>query len=181
MPYDQFMIDLRTPAFTDAPVENAMGTGRFPLGTGSYTITAGSLITRGTGFRGSYRIAAFDLSDGTELAPASIAIGDTVTTDLSPLGDVDRFTLAGTQGDSLNLMFQGLAAPSSGGFQAAVLDSAGTILFGLGSGTSTAALSDHQTGYHHLPYTGTFIVWVATGNNGSHASEQGGYRIALVP
>jgi len=77
------------------------------LGTGWYTV-----IVRGGGGgfdeRGAYRFTVLPFDTGPEHVSASLSAGDSVTTEpIDQPGDWDEFTLTGTPGQRLSVLFDG--------------------------------------------------------------------------
>ncbi len=155
--------------------------GRVLLPPGTYTlrVDASQYADRSI-LRGAYRIWLYSFSYAPELARDTFAIGDTVSGEaIDPPGDLDVFHFHGVRGQHVNIAFQGLAAPSGGGFQAFITGPTGySIVF---SGTSAAALGDHQTLRVDLPATGWYEIDVSGAGWAGVLAERGPYRLAVEP
>lgn len=60
---------------------------------------------------GSYRLAVTAADTAVENAPASLAVGDTVTASLENAADVDRFTISGTPGSRARIEMEHAGGP----------------------------------------------------------------------
>jgi len=169
---------------TSFQVGTPVATGRLPVAPGKYIVrvgTSGDAYDRST-FRGAYRLWFYRFSYGPEAVPDTFAIGDTVSGEaIDPPGDIDVFHFHGVRGQHVNIALQGMAAPSAGGFQAFITGPTGySIVF---SGTSAAALGDHQTLRVDLPATGWYEIDVSgAGFAGAGVrTERGPYRFIVEP
>jgi len=159
-------------------------TGRMRVAPGKYIVrvgTSGDAYDRST-LRGPYRLWFYRFGFGPEAVSDTFAVGDTVSGEaIEPWGDDDQFHFYGLKGQHINIMAQGLAAPSSGAFQFFVTPPPGSPGYGvfLTSGTAASALEEHQTARIDLPSTGWYTVDV-TGAGGTF-SERGPYRFAVLP
>ncbi len=154
-------------------------TGRMRVAPGKYIVrvgTSGDAYDRST-LRGPYRLWFYRFSFGPEVVRDTFAIGDTVSGEaIDPPGDIDEFHFHGFKGQHVNIALQGLAAPG-GGFQAFITGPTGySIVF---SGTSAAALGDHQTLRVDLPATGWYEIDVSGAGWSDALSERGPYRFAV--
>ena len=132
--------------------------------------------------RGPYRLWFYRFSLGPEAVSDTFAVGDTVAGEtIEPWGDLDRFHFFGMKGQHVDIMAQGLAPSSGGGFQFFIIPPIGVPGYGafVTSGTAAGALEDHQTARLDLPGTGWYTVDVS-GATGTFA-ERGPYRFAVVP
>ncbi len=126
---------------------------------------------------GAYVFHVFSISLAPEIAGATLALGDTVSETIYPVGDIDEFTYSGTQGQTVGVYLEGEATSSFGGYglsaqlidpsNGAVLTS--TAVFGVVATDSPAAT---------LPRTGAYTVRVQTGQDNQGF---GPYRIAVHP
>jgi len=157
-------------------------TGRIRLTPGKYLvrIDATDYYQDRPILRGPYRLWFYRFSFGPEMVRDTFAIGDTVSGEaIDPPGDIDQFQFHGLKGQHVNIALQGLAAPSGGGFQAFITGPTGySIVF---SGTSAAALGDHQTLRVDLPATGWYEVDVSGAGWSDELAERGPYRFAVEP
>jgi len=157
-------------------------TGRMQVAPGRYIVrvgTSGDAYDRST-LRGPYRLWFYRFGYGPEAVPDTFAIGDTISAEtIDPPGDIDVFHFRGVRGQHVNIALQGLAAPSAGGFQAFITGPTGySIVF---SGTSAAALGDHQTLRIDLPATGWYEIDVSGAGWAGVRAERGAYRLAVEP
>jgi len=158
--------------------------GRLQLGPGTYIVRAdGNPYGDPSFVQGRYRLWFYRFGYGPEVAADTFMIGDTVSSEsVEPWGDDDQFHFYGVKGQHVNLMLQGLAAPTNGWFQAMVTPPPGTTvnpyLF-LNSGTAAGALEDHQTTRVELPGTGWY-TFELNGGGGSDV-ERGPYRFTVLP
>jgi hypothetical protein len=157
-------------------------TGRMQVAPGRYIVrvgTSGDVYDRST-LRGPYRLWFYRFGYGPEAVSDTFAIGDTISAEtIDPPGDIDVFHFRGVRGQHVNIALQGLAAPSGGGFQAFITGPTGySIVF---SGTSAAALGDHQTLRVDLPATGWYEIDVSGAGWAGVRAERGAYRLAVEP
>ena len=157
-------------------------TGRIRLTPGKYLVRvdATDYYQDRPILRGPYRLWFYRFSFGPEMVRDTFAIGDTVSGEaIDPPGDIDQFHFHGLKGQHVNIALQGLAAPSGGGFQAFITGPTGySIVF---SGTSAAALGDHQTLRVDLPATGWYEIDVSGAGWADELAERGPYRFAVEP
>jgi hypothetical protein len=85
-------------------------TGRFALPRdGEFMVRVvgsqqGGAGTPPTGYLGGYAFQVFPIDPGPEIAPSTVAVGDTVAVEvLHPMGDVDEFEFDGVAGDSITI------------------------------------------------------------------------------
>jgi hypothetical protein len=158
--------------------------GRLLLGPGTNILRAdGNPYGDPSFVQGRYRLWFYRFGYGPEVAADTFMIGDTVSSEsVEPWGDDDQFHFYGVKGQHVNLMLQGLAAPTNGWFQAMVTPPPGATvnpyLF-LNSGTAAGALEDHQTTRVELPGTGWY-TFELNGGGGSDV-ERGPYRFTVLP
>ena len=159
-------------------------TGRMHLGPGRYIVRVGSsgdIYDRST-LHGPYRLWFYRFGFGTETVSDTFAVGDTVSGEsLEPWGDQDEFHFFGLRNQHVNIMVQGLGAPSGGYFQFEVVPPPGAAGYAafLTTPTATGALGDVQTTRLDLPATGWYTVFV----NGYYDAidERGPYRFTVLP
>jgi len=163
--------------------------GRMRLGPGKYLVRAdgnqyGNEYADRATLRGAYRLWFYRLGFGPEIAADTFAIGDTVSGEsIEPWGDRDVFHFYGLWNQHINIMVQGLSAPSAanGVFEFFVIPPPGAPGYGafINTTPATAALEDHQTTRLDLPATGWYTVQV-DGLNGGF-DERGPYRFTVLP
>jgi hypothetical protein len=170
-----------TTASTSQAVTRA-ATGRVRLAPGKYVVrvsTSDYYLDRPL-LRGPYRLWFYRFGFGPEAVPDTFAIGDTISGEaIDPPGDIDVFHFHGVRGQHVNIAFQGLAAPSAGGFEALVSGPGGYLI--VFSPTSAAALGDHETLRFDLPATAWYEVSVSGAGRGGVLAERGAYRLAVEP
>lgn len=158
-------------------------TGRLILAPGHYTVRADPTrsVDRAL-MTGSYRLWLYRFSLGPEGVPDTVAVGDTITEPLEPLGDVDIYHFFGTRRQHVNLALQGMESAGTGTFAAAVVPPGGAPFVSVGSPTSSGSLSEHQTNRVDLPVTGWYRLVVDHGSSpGPGLADHGLYRVALEP
>ena len=157
-------------------------TGRLRVAPGKYIVRVGSSgdpYDRST-VRGLYRLWFYRFGFGPEAVSDTFAVGDTVAGEaIEPWGDADRFHFYGVRGQHINLMAQGLSAPSTGGFQFIMSPPPGLPGYEvyLGAETASGALTDNQTTRIDLPSSGWYTIGVS-GTTGQF-SERGPYRFVV--
>lgn len=159
----------------------AGASGVFDLPAGEYRLRIAATAARVQSFHGSYRIHLYESRATPELAPSLVAIGDTVTETLDPLGDVDTFIFEGTRGTYLDVLFQGLGTESGGGYALGVAPEGRLGTLGqTSSATWSPSLGERRTGRFTLPETGRYEIRIGAMNVGRIPMERGPYRFALV-
>ena len=159
-----------------------VASGRIRLASGKYLIRvdATDYYQDQSVLRGQYRLWLYRFGFGPEAVRDTFAIGDTVSGEsIEPWGDEDKFYFYGVRNQHINIMAQGLAAPSDGGFLFFVTPP-GANAYGvlISSGTAAGALEDHQSARMDLPATGWYTVDVS---GGSGMSSRGPYRFTVLP
>ena len=157
-----------------------VASGRLHLAPGDYIVQIDIPRYQLRAVYGPYRLWFYRFSFGPEMVRDTFAIGDTASSEaIDPPGDIDQFHFHGLKGQHVNIALQGLAAPSGGGFQAFITGPTGySIVF---SGTSAAALGDHQTLRVDLPATGWYEIDVSGAGWADELAERGPYRFAVEP
>jgi uncharacterized protein YjdB len=150
-------------------------TGRLRLeSTGTYTVRVKGVGTD----RGPYRFQVFRIDRRPELVPAAIAIGQIVDGEqISPYGDIDEFTFAGTYGREVNVFFQGTSGTNDD-FVLSLVSPTGSVVATRGSPGYATTLTGYNTGRFTLTENGTYTVQVR-GN--SSIDDRGTYRFQVFP
>lgn len=162
-----------------APTEGR-GSGVAALAPGAYRLVVAGAKSDGRGFAGAYSLRLHRLAGtGPESIAASMAIGDTVTEALSPLGDVDVFTFQAKRGDHLHLHLQRLAG-SGGMFQAVVRGSSNGQIIGRVDSWSDQGTLENRSPRLTIPERGDYTITVSPVNAGVDVADQGPYRLALL-
>jgi hypothetical protein len=132
---------------------------------------------------GGYEVWLYRFRFGPEVAPDTIAIGDTISAEaVDPPGDVDEFWFSGKRGDHINLALEGQAVPTTGGFGALLYgtDPPGPPLAIVYSPTQPDSLGVHESGRIDLPGDGLYHITVSGGSFPAQLFETGSYRFALT-
>lgn len=180
------LIDSTTGQVITAP----SGAGATRTSSGTLSLAPGRYIVRVDAsvdldfstVRGPYRLWFYRFGFGPEAAPDTFAIGDTVSGEaVEPWGDTDAFHFYGVRGQHVNIALQGLADPG-GRFRAWITgppNGPEHMFASLESGTSDAALHDHQTRRMDLSATGWYHVTVGGPEGMGSIASRGTYRFAV--
>jgi hypothetical protein len=180
------LIDATTGQVITAP----SGPGGTRTSSGTLSLAPGRYIVRVDAsvdldfstVRGPYRLWFYRFGLGPEAAPDTFAIGDTVSGEaVEPWGDTDAFHFYGVRGQHVNIALQGLAAPG-GRFRAWITgppNGPEHMFASLESGTSDAALHDHQTRRMDLTASGWYHVTVSGPEGMGSIASRGAYRFAV--
>jgi len=151
-------------------------TGRFRLPASG---VAGIRVYSGRGGMGSYFLKVVAINRAPENVPSAVIVGDTVEGEaIDPRGDIDEFTVTGTQGQSLIAYLQTPQGSQYPGLVLQVIDTtSGAVLGSVASLNPTPTLEDQSTGSIVLPYSGAYTIRVegASDRNGA-----GAYRFKIV-
>ena len=146
-------------------------------GPGQYTLRVQGLYST-SAFVGPYRIWLYRFGFGPELAPDTIAIGDTISSEtLDPPGDVDQFSFYGQRGGHINIALQGLATPGTGEFTVH-LDGTGYPV--VGSPRLADSLGTYQSNRIDLSSDGWYRISITAASTPDPISETGPYRFAIT-
>jgi hypothetical protein len=119
------------------------------------------------GITGPMVVGAWVLDSLPEGVPQAVAIGDTVSEEIAPVGDRDVYTFQGTAGDSLEVRLQSTFYGLY--LRLTVLDPSGAaVATVISPGTETGLGS--STGVFHLAASGTYRICVVG------PSEVGGWK-----
>jgi hypothetical protein len=165
--------------FTWNPGE-LMQTSTFPIGPGKYTLQVNAYDDH-SGVVGGYRVWLYKFKFGPEIAPDTIAIGDTISSEaLDPPGDVDQFAFFGKAGDHLSVAFQGLGLPGNGGFMAMITGPADPPIWFFYCPMQSDSLGACQSNRLDLNRTGWYRLAITGASSPTQPSEVGPYRVALT-
>lgn len=103
----------QSPSAGGSLAASRVGGDPFDLAAGTYRLAVSSAVTGVRGFHGSYQLRFYQISDAPEGIPDRIALGDTISERISPLGDADTFVLDIARGEHLEAFVQALG-PTSG-------------------------------------------------------------------
>lgn len=160
-----------------APTLEGQHSGRFTLqqnGTYTLRVEGGNASDDG----GPYRFKLIRISRAPEHIPSAVATGAIVSgEDINPLGDLDRFTFAGTAGQEVNVYFQAMSGTSRDRLQLRVLDAEEESLGSVPSYGSDGSLDEQAISHLRLPRTGTYVVEVT----GFNSDDGGPYRFRIRP
>ncbi|HEY6209996.1 MAG TPA: hypothetical protein VIW28_13115 [Gemmatimonadales bacterium] len=185
------LIDAATGRLAAAPLTSQAGvrvaSGRLRLAPGHYIVRVdvGQYEDRPV-LRGPYRLWLYRFGFGPEAVSDTFAVGDTVSGEsIEPWGDADQLHFYGVRGQHVNVLLQGLAPPTGGGFEIWITlpgaPPTSPVIF-VSSPTASASLEEHQTTRLELPATGWYGLEVHGANwNGGAYEERGAYRFAVIP
>ncbi len=128
---------------------------------------------------GSYFLKVVAINRAPENVPSAVIVGDTVEGEaIDPRGDIDEFTVTGTQGQSLIAYLQTPQGAEYPGLVLQLIDAtSGAVLGSVASLNPTPALEDQSTGSIVLPYSGAYTIRV---EGGSDRNGAGPYRFKVV-
>jgi hypothetical protein len=152
-------------------------TGRIELPlTGTYTLRVeGDNVEED---EGSYRVQVVTLSNNPESLPPTLTQGPILSGEsISPRGDVDDFTFAGTAGEEVVVFFQATSGEYASEFLLTLYEPDGDQLGYVFSRGNAATLQGQGFGPLRLPQTGTYSIRI----RGYGGSEQGPYRFQVMP
>lgn len=160
-----------TESYRGAPGEKTgAATGTFNLPAGTYTLRIGGSDSRGTGYRGPYRVQTLPIDPAPEAGPSTLAFGDTVVDAVEPLGDIDRFTFSGRAGQHVGVRVE------SAGSQP-VLTYAGVKNARTNEWLDQDWYGGTGTPRYDLPEDGEYVIEYQAANAGRSVSERGPYRL----
>ena len=132
-------------------------------------------------FTGSYHLWFYKFSFKPEVAPDTIAIGDTISGEtLDPPGDVDGYTFLGRHGDHLRIAFQGQGVPGNGAFFVTESRSGDPPSGFLVCPMLSDSLGACQSSRIDLPETHPYRLSISGASSPTLLSERGPYRFATT-
>lgn len=137
---------------------------------GRYVLQLAGASSADGGYYGPYRLSILRIDTLPEVAPESVAVGDTVTEPLEPMGDRDQFVFVDSAWHHLVVSTQML---TGSGAELALRAPSGTQLAYVPPGATSGRLD--------LTETGRYVISVVPNNNGADVSDTGTYRIILHP
>ncbi|HEU0298098.1 MAG TPA: Ig-like domain-containing protein [Longimicrobium sp.] len=158
-------------------VLDGRSTGRMELPqTGTYTLRVeGANVMED---EGGYRLQVVLLNNAPESLPATVTQGPVVSGEsISPRGDVDYFTFAGTAGEEVFVFFQATSGESGSEFLLTLYAPDGDQLEHTSSRGSDVTLEGQGFGPVRLAQTGSYTIRV----RGYQGVEQGPYRFQVLP
>jgi hypothetical protein len=154
-------------------------TSTFPIGPGKYTLQVNAYDDH-SAVVGAYRVWLYKFRFGPEVAPDTIAIGDTIGGEsLDPPGDVDQFKFYAGRGDHINVALQGLSVPGNGAFMAVVSDANQPPVYFVVCPLLTDSLGACQSNRLDLNRTGWYQLAITGASSPTQLVERGPYRFAL--
>jgi hypothetical protein len=124
-----------------------------------------------------YSLWAYTISRAPEQGPVLIAVGDTITDAIDPIGDIDEFEFDGLQGETLEAYFQAPNGTQGWTFTLALVDPLdGSVLGSVTTLNATAQLDDLTTGSITLPRDDRYRVRVSAPDG---AEAVGPYRFRV--
>lgn len=127
---------------------------------------------------GPYRLQVVTLSNAPESVSSNITQGPVISGEsLSPRGDVDDFTFAGTAGDEVVVFFQATSGESGSQFKLILYEPDGDPMESAFSRGSDATLQGQGFGPVKLAQTGSYRVRIY----GYYGVEKGPYRFQVMP
>ncbi len=165
------------------PVLTDQVSGAFTLpSSGQYLATVSSVspFANERRYQGPYRFAVVRFRRGPEIASPTVILGDTVTEEIKPSGDIDEYQFTGSTGQEVNLFFQARSGAALdnlyldvpvlvGGYPASVMS--------FGADTS---LFMNAVGRFTLTSPGPHKV-VVLGALGGPGGDRGPYRFLVYP
>jgi murein DD-endopeptidase MepM/ murein hydrolase activator NlpD len=131
------------------------------------------------GDTGPYRFQVYPIDRAPEVRAQALVLNDTIEGEsIEPLGDIDEFTFAGTEGQEVAAFLQTLTGGYLNDLRVCLLADAGTFdelqLGCAGSNGDDLSLWGQSTGRFALPRTTTYTVRVMGGQS---AYDWGPYRV----
>lgn len=165
-------------ARTSALGEVAVGSGSVPLAAGRYRVQVVTVADRVNGYRGPYRLAAYQLRSRPENGNGTLPIGVIAADVIDPAGDTDTYEIAGTRGDHIDIRFQALEPSGFDRLLTLFLRARDNLLLASTHSGLAPLLDLGQVGSGRITIdeTGPYLIAVMSANNGRLASERGGYR-----
>lgn len=121
-----------------------------------------------------YRIAVHRLRSAPEEWPRDIAIGDTISGIINPVGDVDAYRFQGLKGDHLDLEME--STSGQGGLYALIAREGSDWVTGVEGGSSLSEPNIHR---FTLPESGTYLLRAQSSSAGAEINERGPYRLLI--
>lgn len=155
--------------------------GTLQPGPGRYTLRVQG-ADNPSPFVGPYRVWLYKIGLGPEVAPDTIAIGDTISNEtIDPAGDVDQFTFFGQGDDHINIALQGLATAGGGSFRAFIIGPNGQMPYDFVVSPLLAdSLGANTSNRIDLPRAGWYHLSIAGASSPALITERGPYRVALT-
>ena len=166
------------PAAGNGPAPAAPNTlihapGLIMLGPGSYIVRIWGASRRVDTFVGKYGLYVYRIRRAVEGHSGVVAYGNTVSSNLNPIGDIDMYKFTGSKGDHIDLFFRTVSPGAQLG--AALLVGPVTPLDWLRD--PNAPIGEVHTGRVTLVTSGTFEISVAAGINWE---GRGDYQFTLL-
>lgn len=161
--------------YTNVPDMGA-ASGHVRLEPGTYHLRVGSWVLGADSYLGGYAIRAVAIDTLPETGPATLAIGDTVSGEITAGGDVDVFRFSGTTADTVVLRLESRESGTTSGVVAHIvnLQTGWFIRSAWVTGDSIRTTTRVQ-----LPTDGNYAVRVDDGTDGRRYNSSGAYRASL--
>lgn len=143
------------------------GTGNTGLAPGDYLVRVDAARTTGGGYLGDYQLVAFAIDSAAEGHAGTIAVGETVAGESTPLGDVDRYTFQGADQEILSAAITD-DLERMGGTIVRAAD--GQVVTGFAGAVERQFL---------IPGSGEYIVTVGPRDGGRIIGQEGPYALTL--
>lgn len=164
--------------------DTILSTGPMALAPGTYTVQVQGyqvLASDRSQYVGRYRVWLYKFGFGPEVAPDTVQIGDTISTEaLDTPGDIDEFWFFGQRGDHINIALQGRANPGDGMFVAHLGDAASSVEEFVESPLLADSLGTYESNRIDLTRTGWYSLTISGFNSSAGVWEQGAYRFAIT-
>ena len=162
--------------------EQVSGPFTLPV-TGSYAAFVTSvrgLAVSDKNYVGPYRFQVWALDSAPERAAAQVMIGDSITEEIRPIGDVDEFHLTGATGQEFNVFFQAMSGRATDLLWLDIPELVGGDPATAQSEGTDTSLLQHGVGRIRLPSTGPYSLRVKGAYDGP-GGDRGPYRLYLYP
>lgn len=127
----------------------------------------------GDSYRGGYGLFAYSINLAPEGVNPVITLGDTVSTVIDPVGDVDHYSLNYQRGQLLDIWATGGGCSTSNSIIVGALDFQNIFQVYANCGV--------RTGRFELPMSGTYTIRATGYNGGLQPAEVGPYRFVVMP
>lgn len=152
--------------------------GSFVLPSGDWVLRVQGTETAYRGYRGVYEVSLYEILETPEGRPSTVAIGDSATEAIQPLGDIDEYTLTAAQGDHIEVTFSVLGPPAGSTLVLAVNAAGAGTLGATGSAAVAQTPVTTSTSRVTLAVPGPYSIRVS-GANVANSIESGPYRFSV--
>lgn len=152
--------------------------GRFVVPSGDWVLEVRGTETAYRGYVGAYEVSLNEILETPEGRPSTVAVGDSVTETIEPLGDVDQYLLTASQGDHIEVTFTALGPPVGSTLALEVGVPGASPLGATGSVAVAGSPIAQSTSRITLRVAGPYAIRVA-GANSANSIEHGAYRFSV--